>query len=329
MRPLRDGGVWLSLAGAVFLQTGCAGLSSLNGVSSLSGTPQTTSRSEELPANQAVKACLAVAQNLDRNGNEAGALEQYEKVLQLEPGNVQAGRRLAVFYDRRCDFARADAVYRKAAEARPNDADVCNDWGYSYYLRNQWAEAEKQFRRALAIEENHPRARCNLGLVLGQQGHYAEAVQEFRRANLSEADAHCDLAFIFWTQGNFDAARRECETARQQDPANSKARAILTKLDQPARSALDAAALTSARPGRPTGNRSLSRLAGSPPAGGRSEAYAQLDSTSVAGQTAIAGGGVAPVYVSPKGTSWVPLPPPARLATPAPEEGVPGVATFD
>ena len=49
----------------------------------------------------------------------------------------------------------------------------------------------------------------------------------------------------------------------------------------------------------------------------------------LASQTAIAGGGVAPVYISPKGTSWVPLPPPARPATPAPEEGVPGVATFD
>src|SRR5438045_1379620 len=139
MYRLREGGIWLGLAGALFLQTGCVAPPLFNGFSNVSGSPAAAAK-EELPANQAVKACLAEAQNLDKNGNEASAVEQYEKVLQLDAGNVPALRRLAVLYDRRCDFAKANAAYRKVAEARPNDADLFNDWGYSYYLRNQWGE---------------------------------------------------------------------------------------------------------------------------------------------------------------------------------------------
>jgi Flp pilus assembly protein TadD len=324
MRPLRDGGVWLGLAGALFLQAGCTGPSILNGMSGVSPAPEAASRAEELPANQAVKACLAVAQSLDKNGNAAGALEQYEKVLQLDAGNVQACRRLAVLYDRRCDFTKADLVYRKAAEARPYDADLLNDWGYSYYLRNQWGGAEKLFRRALAIDDNHARARCNLGLVLGQQGQYEEALQAFRRANLSEADAHCNLGFVYWTQGNCAAARRECETARQLDPTNAKARTILTKLDQPVRSDLEAAALTSTRPGRTVASRPRAR-----PAADRSECYAVLGTPGAAVASTATGGNLPPVYVSPKGTTWVPVSPAPHPSAPAPEDGVPAVVTFD
>src|SRR5262245_17328871 len=196
----------LGLAGALLAPLGCA-RPLLTDTAAVVAFPGATAQKDELPAGQAAKASLAVAQNLDKNGSEAAAIEQYEKVQQLQPDNLQAAHRLAVLYDRQCNFPKAEAQYRKLAQARPRDADVFNDWGYSCYLRNQWGEAEKHFNHALVLDPEHQRARANLGLALGQQRRYDEALRTFRTAKLSEAEAHCNLAFIYWSQGKMDDAR--------------------------------------------------------------------------------------------------------------------------
>jgi Flp pilus assembly protein TadD len=179
---------------------------------------------------------IVTAQEMDKAGNDEGALEQWERVLKLDPSNLTAPRRLALLYDRRRDFAKADAEYRKLAQANPNDADLFSDWGYSFYLRTgapNWAEAEKRLRRALEIDPKHVRAHSNLGLVLGQQERYPEAFREFQLAGLSEAEAHCNLAFVYWTKSKYDEAKSECRLAGQLDPSCSKARDMLAQLDKP------------------------------------------------------------------------------------------------
>src|SRR5262249_29832425 len=159
-------------------------------------------------------------------------IEQYEKVLRLSPEHQESMRRLAVLYDRRADFSNAEATYKKLVKAHSRDADLMCDWGYSYYLRNNWRDAESKLRKALELEKRHARARCNLGLVLGQQDRFEEAFQMFRQAGLEEADAHCDMAFIYWTRGKnyYDRARRECIMARQLNAACSKAQQLLVQI---------------------------------------------------------------------------------------------------
>jgi Flp pilus assembly protein TadD len=181
---------------------------------------------------QTLKTCLTYAESLDKNGSDEAAVEQYEKVLRLSPDHPEATRRLAVLYDRRADFTKAEAAYRKLAKAHPRDLDLMCDWGYSFYLRNDWKEAEAKFRRTLELDKRHVRARCNLGLTLGQQDRYAEAFQAFREAGLDEADAHCDLAFVYWTKSRFDEAERECFLARQKNPACSKAKDLLVQIEE-------------------------------------------------------------------------------------------------
>jgi tetratricopeptide (TPR) repeat protein len=187
-----------------------------------------------LPRDKAIQTTLAYARNLDKSGSDEGAIEQYEKLLHLVPDHPESLRRLAVMYDRRADFSKSEAAYKKLARTHSRDADLMCDWGYSYYLRNNWRESEAKLRRALELDARHARARCNLGLVLGQQDRFEEAFQLFRQAGLEEADAHCDMAFIYWTRGRsyYDRARRECVLARQLNPACSKAQELLAQLDE-------------------------------------------------------------------------------------------------
>jgi Flp pilus assembly protein TadD len=230
---------------------GCTtSIESLTGGFITSGTPAPKGggevaplrNSDDLPANDQLRLHLDTAKQLDTGGNDQGALEEYERVLQLDRTNYTAMRRLCVLYDRRGsrdDFKKAEEVYRKVADLRPKDADVWSDWGYSLFLRTDkenckenWAEAEKKLRQALKLDPQHARAHTNLGLVLGQMERYDEAYREFRAAQLSESEAHCDMAFVYWQKGKLEDAKQECRIARDKDPALAKASEMLTVLEQ-------------------------------------------------------------------------------------------------
>lgn len=243
--------------------------------------PETERSKDELPPSEALKACLTAARNLDKAGNEVPAIAQYERVLHLAPDNVEVMHRLAVLYDRQSEFAKADALYLKLTQARPRDANLFNDWGYSYYLRNKWTEAEMQLRRALEIDLGNQRARANLGLVLGQLNRHDDALQLFRDAGLSEAEARCNLAFVYWSQGRLEDARREALVARQTDPGSTRPANLLAQLDKPA---------------RPAGEQTTSG-----PSRGRPPLRAAAPSAS--SDTT----GAQPVYVSPTGMAWYPV----------------------
>lgn len=243
-------GLALGVCGMFVLQAGCLGPSAAVGPAATASVPAAPAKAEELPKDKAVQACLAVAQQLDQANKGDAAIEQYEKVLQLSPGCSEASRRLAVLYDRRPDFTKAEAEYLKVAKARPRDADLYCDWGYSYYLRNNWLEAENKLRKALDLNPKHARARCNLGLVFGQQGRFKEATQAFLDAGLDKGDAHCNLAFVYWTRGRLDDARREAELARKLNPSCTKALELIAQLDQAGKPRPEAVAAKSGRPDR-------------------------------------------------------------------------------
>jgi Flp pilus assembly protein TadD len=258
-------GLALGLVSLAATLTGCLGSSTAVSTGVVSPLPGGTSKLDELGQDKALQASLIYARSLDKAGNVDGAIEQYEKVVRLNPNNLEASRRLAVLYDDRNDFSKAEAQYRKVAQARPRDADLFSDWGYSYYLRNNWKEAESKFRAALKLDNHNARARCNLGLALGQQGRYAEAFQAFREAGLEEADAHCDLAFVYWTQkGKLDDARRECLTARQLDPNCTRAKEMLAQLDQPSKPRRDGATSVPTSAGRAMDDRAARTASAKP-----------------------------------------------------------------
>jgi Tfp pilus assembly protein PilF len=194
-----------------------------------------TARADELAPRDQLRLCLDTGREMDRAENDEGALEQYEHVLQLDPSNYAAMRRLCVIYDRQAKWDKAEEFYKKVAKANPNDAEVWCDWGYSFYLRagdKNWAEAEAKLRHALQLHAQHARAHVNLGMVLGQLKRYPEAFAAFRAAQLSEAEAHCDMAFVYWSQGQMEQAKQECRVARDMDTSCLKARDMLAALEK-------------------------------------------------------------------------------------------------
>jgi Flp pilus assembly protein TadD len=67
--------------------------------------------------------------------------------------------------DLRRDWADADLAYARAAELAPERAEVLNNRGWSLMLRGQWAEALPFLERAAAADPKPPRVRDNLELA--------------------------------------------------------------------------------------------------------------------------------------------------------------------
>ena len=124
--------------------------------------------------------------------------------------------------------------YQKLLKPSPKDADLLNDVGYCYYNQGKWSEAEKYLRQALAINPKLARAWINLGMTLAQQNRIEESLEAFAKV-VSPAQAQCNLAFIWTTQGKREEAKAAYRKALTLEPNLAPARiAFLAKLEQPA-----------------------------------------------------------------------------------------------
>lgn len=211
---------WLALA---FLQSGCL-LPGGNGPMA-----QKHRDTAPLPPAESATLCLAVADQLAARGHYPEAIHQLMHVRHLDP-KMDLSPRLARLHAKVGNETQALEEYEKAIRAHPKDAHLLNDLGYFQYERGNWLEAERALRKALEIEPEHNRAWMNLGLTLGQQGKYAEALVAFEQAG-KPAEARCNLAFIYGTQGKVQEAQQLYQEALELDPGLKLARVALGKLD--------------------------------------------------------------------------------------------------
>jgi tetratricopeptide (TPR) repeat protein len=185
----------------------------------------------ELPPDKTAQVCRATAERLEKAGKDAEAIILYEKARKADPRMKNIYRRLAVLYDRQGDFSKALHEYEEALKLTPHDPDLHNDVGYAYYCRGRWQEAESHLRQAVAVDPQHARAWINLGMTLGQEERYGESLEAFTKA-VSPAQAKCNLAFTYTTQGKREEAKEAYRKALQLEPSLAIARAALAKLEK-------------------------------------------------------------------------------------------------
>jgi Flp pilus assembly protein TadD len=188
-------------------------------------------KEQELPIDKTADLCVALAEQLEKQGHEAEAAAQYERARQCKP-SLNISRRLAVIYDRQGDYQRAIVEYEKALKHEPKNADILNDLGYCHYTHGRWADAEKCLTQAITLDSKNKRAWINLGLALGQEERYKESLEAFTKGS-SVAEAHCNLAFILLTQNKFDEAKREYQKALELQPDFALAQAAVDRLNNP------------------------------------------------------------------------------------------------
>jgi Flp pilus assembly protein TadD len=116
------------------------------------------------------------------------AVEEYKKVLELEPQDIDALSNLGVAYYNLAQLDEAIEQYSKALELAPRDADIHSNLAAAHVQKYQENGAQEQLESALdqyteAVELNPslPEAHFGLGVVYILLQRYDEAIQALTR----------------------------------------------------------------------------------------------------------------------------------------------------
>jgi tetratricopeptide (TPR) repeat protein len=206
--------------------------------------PKSTTAKKDAPPPQPALTPTAQAAELERAGKYREAIALYEKMRAPgSPDALLATKLLAGLYFRQGDMERAEQEYRALHEKNRTDAAVLTSLGDISCRRAHWGIAEGLYAEALRHQPENASAHSGLGMALAQQAavaksaeefksRYARSVEEFKKVLKSDADAHCEVAWVMKMRGKDHEALQAYQTALKLEPANARARNEVAALRQ-------------------------------------------------------------------------------------------------
>jgi tetratricopeptide (TPR) repeat protein len=204
--------------------------SALMGAGDLPGAIREFRRVLDLnPGNVDVRYNLALA--LERTGDPEGAEEQYRLVLLTRPDHARSHNNLGILSARRGAQDQAVGHYRLALQADPGHREAAYNLALALELSGRTREAEEEYHRALLLDPDNRDARRNLGRILLNRGLLAEAEEHLRQvvAGRPTSEAHNDLGIVLAREGRVAEALPHFRESLRLDGGNSGARVNLEK----------------------------------------------------------------------------------------------------
>jgi Tfp pilus assembly protein PilF/uncharacterized membrane protein len=164
---------------------------------------------------------------LVKRGNDAEAIENFRRTLEIRPSYLDAHASLGFLLQKRGESVEAVTHLREVLEARPRDPTAQMNVGLALVSAGDLDEASLHFREALRLDPKFAAARSNLAMVLEQRGKEDEALQEYREAlriDPSLADARNNLALLLAKRGQAAEAIELFRSILQTDPGYVRAR---------------------------------------------------------------------------------------------------------
>jgi serine/threonine protein kinase/tetratricopeptide (TPR) repeat protein len=141
---------------------------------------QTALREAESLNPDSARVLLAAGLLNQAAGHDEKALENYYRVRELEPRNIDAFLRIANVYDRSDMPTRAVEAYQAAIALDPGYFEAYEELGIFFFYRGRYLEAIEQFQKATEKAPGVVDAHTSLGSVLCDLGRYDEAEQALR-----------------------------------------------------------------------------------------------------------------------------------------------------
>ncbi|MBL8825693.1 MAG: tetratricopeptide repeat protein [Planctomycetaceae bacterium] len=182
------------------------------------------------PAKPSAEFYVQAGRMQETAGNSAGAVEQYNKALELTPDHLGALLGLALLHDRQGDFDSAAEFYLRAATKHPNQAAVLNNLGLCQARQGKLAEAAKSMQKAVAMQPNKALYRNNLANVLIEAGQIDEAIALLTPVH-GAATAHYNVGYLLHKRDRDDEAIVHFQQAVDTDPSLIAAKGWLQQLE--------------------------------------------------------------------------------------------------
>jgi tetratricopeptide (TPR) repeat protein len=168
-------------------------------------------------------------------GKMADALAHFEKALTIRPEMISAlvnAGQAHMALDRLPD---AEKVFRRALELDPKDAAAANQMGELSVKRQRDSEARRFFQQAITSRRDYAPAIDNLATLYARAGQWNDAIAAFRYGIdvvPGEDSFYLNLASLYVSMGNREAARQVIERLLARKPGSPQALQALRELDR-------------------------------------------------------------------------------------------------
>ncbi len=155
-----------------------------------------------------------------RQGDEAKALEEYEKAIELDPNFAEAYIKAGDILVAQKDFDRATEMYQRAADLEPDSVEANIKAGQSLWWDRQIRPATEYFKRVTELKPELPLPHAAVGTFLVGTGQLEEGRAELETAlRLSPdlAEAHFGMGLYWKAVGDVEKARQEFDFVMQSD----------------------------------------------------------------------------------------------------------------
>ncbi|MFQ5685371.1 MAG: tetratricopeptide repeat protein [Candidatus Scalindua sp.] len=152
---------------------------------------------------------LQEALKLHQSGSLTEAAHLYHKILENDPGHVDAIFLLGTSNLQQGNLSLAVTLLKNTITLKPDHARAHNNLGTTLQEQGKLDEAIGCYGKAIKLNPDYADAHYNIGTLLQKQGKYNEAVTSYNRAteiNPDYADAYYNLGIIFQDQGKLDEA---------------------------------------------------------------------------------------------------------------------------
>ncbi len=144
-------------------------------------------------------------------GDNAKALEAYEKGLAIDPSNSDLRLTVGNFYGKQKSLDLAIKAYDKAIQNDPKNSFAYSNAGYAYQQKGDLNKAAEYFQKATEVDPKDAVAWYDLGSLKSKQGNYDEAIANFLKSLALDAEsykANLSLAMAY-------EAKRELEKSAE------------------------------------------------------------------------------------------------------------------
>ena len=123
---------------------------------------------------------LLLASALNRTDKTELAIEEYNRVLKLDPQNGSAHNSLGYIFLKRKDFGAAEINFTKYIEVAPQNPNAYDSMGEYYSQRGKADEAITQFQKALTVDAKFSESRFKLAQAFAEKKMKKEAIHHLQ-----------------------------------------------------------------------------------------------------------------------------------------------------